>query len=108
VPGLPVIAPVDHHQQDKEIPLTTIDPFIFFACFDRGLTSESSRAILAYLKTKPELEPDEIPSLSALAVGLVNGSPEKFEPKLSERCLQIDASCSSEAKLLPPESPVST
>lgn len=117
--GLPIISIVDHHQHDKEIPLTTIDPFTFFACFNRGLTDENRRAILAFLKTKFELlsevptdfdgiptvnnlsawffpwqnnlEPDDIPSLWALAEGVVNGSPEKLDPKLFERCLRIDA-----------------
>jgi hypothetical protein len=117
--GLPVIAIVDHHKQGKEIPLTAIDPFTFFACFNRGLTDENRRAILAYLKMKfdlqsavptdfdgipivnnlsawffpwqSDLEPDDIPSLWALAEGVVNGSPEKLDPKLFERCLQIEA-----------------
>jgi 5-methylcytosine-specific restriction enzyme MrcB-like protein/dynein-related subfamily AAA family protein len=117
--GLLAISLVDRHQQGNEVPLTMIDPFTFFACFNRGLTNENRRGILAYLKAKFDLQselptdfdgiptvnnlsawffgwldnrkPDDIPNLWELAKGVVAGGPEKLDPTLFERCLQIDA-----------------
>jgi 5-methylcytosine-specific restriction enzyme B len=116
--GLLVISIVDHDQEKTEIPLEVIDPFTFFANFNRALKKENRQSILASLKTKFALESeipvdfdglpvvplfaawffpwaatrkaDDIPSLWALAEGVVASPPEKLDPKLFERCLQIE------------------
>jgi hypothetical protein len=115
--GLPIISSDDYDEQENEIPLGVIDPFTFFACFNTGITNENRRSILAYLKTKFELKSDvpadfdglptvfiqnarffpyakdrkadDIPSLWSLAEAVVNDPPEKLDPLLFERCLQI-------------------
>jgi hypothetical protein len=115
--GLPVVSSKDHDGQKREIPLAVIDPFTFFACFNRGIANDNRRKILADLKTKFNLQsevpedfegiptvdprdswffpsfsvrkPDDVPSLWALAESVVNGPPENVDPKLFERCLQI-------------------
>lgn len=123
--GLPVISMVDHDKDEKELQLAEIDPFTFFACFNRGITNDNRRSILTYLKESFELEsdvpsdfegipvvdnrqarffhhvhtrdPDDIPSLWALAETVVKELPEKLDTKLFERCLQIN--CVGPAKL---------
>jgi 5-methylcytosine-specific restriction protein B len=116
---LPVISTEDEDRQQKPIQLAEIDPFTFYACFNRGLTLENRRRILAYLKTKFQLaaevptdfdgvpvvphkaawffpwartrKPDDIPSLWALAEAVVKNPPEKLEAKFFDRCLRIEA-----------------
>jgi 5-methylcytosine-specific restriction protein B len=115
--GLPVVATVDQNDQKKKIPLTTIDPFTFYASFNHGIKTEKRQKILTYLKTALSLteevptdfegipvvhsqsawffpysskrKADDIPSLWLLAEGVVQGPPEKLDPKMFERCLQI-------------------
>src|SRR6266478_5104555 len=110
--GLPVISMVDYDKEDKELQLAQIDPFTFFACFNRGITNDNRRSILTYLKESLELEsevptdfegipvvdnrqarffsyihtrdPDDIPSLWALAETVVKELPEKLDTKLFE------------------------
>jgi len=112
---LPVGSIIDRDKKGKEIPLEAIDPFTFFSCFNRNLTSENKRDILSYLKTKFDLtsevptdfdgipvvdarrawffpysytrERDDIPSLWSLAEAVVKG--QQLDAKLFERCLHI-------------------
>ncbi|HEY5174771.1 MAG TPA: AAA family ATPase [Terriglobales bacterium] len=116
--GIPVGSIVDRDNEGKEIPLAVIDPFTFYASFNRGLTTDNRRRILAYLKTKFDLESevpadfegipvvdarrawffpyknkrksDDISSLWALGEAVVQGPPEDLDSKLFERCLQVE------------------
>jgi hypothetical protein len=116
---LPVGRITDEDEPGKEIPLTVIDPFTFYSCFNRGLTEDNRRSILAHLKTKFGLESevpadfdgipivdarrawffpfkrtrknDDIPSLWDLAKSAVGAPPDKLESKSFERCLRIES-----------------
>lgn len=116
--GLPVISTVDQDEQGAKTPLTVIDPFSFFACFNRPLKKENRLGILEHLKQKFELQSelpsdfdgipvvdnrkawffpfartrksDDIPSLWALADAVTAGPPQTLDAKLFERCLQIE------------------
>lgn len=115
--GLPVIATNDRDRQGNPIPLAEIDPFTFFACFNRNLKEEKRRSTLAYFKGKfglqsvvptdfhgvpvvsslaawffpwaHERKADDIPNLWALAEVVVKNPPEELDSKLFDRCLQI-------------------
>ena len=117
--NIPVISFVDRDEKQEEIPLTVIDPFTFFASFNRGLTKKNRQDLLAYLKAKFDLSsaiptdfegvpvvnalaarffpwagdrhPEDVPSLWALAEAVVAGPPENLDPKLFDRCLEIEA-----------------
>jgi len=116
--GFPIGSIVDDDGRAAKIPLSTIDPFTFYSCFNRKLTKENRLGILTYLKAKFDLQSevptdfsgvpvvdarrawffpyakirkkDDIPSLWALAEGVIGNPPEKLDPKLFERCLQIE------------------
>lgn len=49
--GLPTISLMDKNQNDEDIPLTEIDPFTFFANFNRRIKEESRIEILRQLKS---------------------------------------------------------
>ena len=115
--GLPAGSTTDRDDQQKEIPLVEIDPFTFYTCFNRGLTTENRKEILSYLKARLDLQSevptdfegipvvnsqaawffpyrygrkvDDIPSLWKLAEAVVQSPPEDLDPSLFERCLQI-------------------
>jgi 5-methylcytosine-specific restriction endonuclease McrBC GTP-binding regulatory subunit McrB len=115
--GIPAGSTFDKDDKGEKTPLTSIDPFTFYSCFNRGLTKENRCKILAYFKEKLQLQsevptdfdgvpvvsnqaawfftyqserkPDDIPSLWTLAESVVAKSPEELDPKLFERCLQI-------------------
>jgi 5-methylcytosine-specific restriction protein B len=115
--GIPAGSTFDKDDKGAKIPLTSIDPFTFYSCFNRGLTKENRCKILAYFKAKLQLQsevptdfdgipvvssqaawffpyqserkPDDIPSLWTLAESVVAKPPEELDPKLFERCLQI-------------------
>lgn len=115
--GIPAGSTFDKDDKGTKIPLTTIDPFTFYTCFNRNLTVENKRKILTHLKAKLQLQsevptdfdgipvvqalaawffpfksdrkPDDIPSLWTLAESVVAKPPEELDPKLFERCLQI-------------------
>ena len=48
--GLPTIALLDKNKKDEQIPLTEIDPFTFFADFNRGITTKNRIGIIRALK----------------------------------------------------------
>ena len=97
--------------------LTEIDPFTFFASFNRGQTDENRRTVLARLKSHFGLsaevptdfhgipvadkrsswffqyavdrQPDEIPTLWALARQAVAGGRKAIEGAAFDRCIRI-------------------
>jgi 5-methylcytosine-specific restriction protein B len=113
---LNVVATQDNPHGDK-IDLAAIDPFTFYACFNRNLTTQNRRDVLAHLKKVFDLKSDvptdfsgvpvvlalnawffpfagkrkvdDISSLWTLADAVVNGEPETLDAKVFERCLQI-------------------
>lgn len=116
--GLRPVGTDDRDKQNKPIPLGEIDPFTFFANFNRGRFKKDSRCkTLERLKGKfdlwskvpedfdgiPVVPPfgawffpfagrrgaDDIPSLWELAKAIVSNSPEKLDPKIFDRCLRI-------------------
>ena len=109
----------DKDSQNKTIALAEIDPFTFFANFNRGKFKDDSRSkILKWFKEKFSLtselpndfpgipvvppysawffafankrQPDDIPSLWELAKATVSAPPQKLDPKLFDRCLRIE------------------
>jgi 5-methylcytosine-specific restriction protein B len=114
--GLPVVS-VEDKKDGVAVPLGEIDPFTFFACFNRGQTVENKKAILARIKEKLGLHApvptdfaglpvvnnmkswffpyvatrkmEDIPSLWSLATAAAKGGPETLDPALFDRCLQI-------------------
>ena len=104
---------------DEDVPLQEIDPFTFFANFNRALAPDKRRQILIYLQSKFDLnseipkdfegipvvpfysarffpsakdrKSDDISILWSLAESVVNGPPGNLDAKLFERCLQIKA-----------------
>lgn len=48
--GLPTVSLMDKNANDEDIPLTAIDPFTFFANFNRGIKTENRIEILRTLK----------------------------------------------------------
>jgi hypothetical protein len=115
--GVPIIRLVDAPDPATTPPLTRIDPFTFFAAFNRGLTNQNRMAILTTLKEKFHLnsavpadfsgvpvvdnklswffpwtakrKPDDIESLWNLAASAIQNKPEQLDPKLFNRCLEI-------------------
>ena len=116
--GQKPIGTEDKDNQNKPIALVEIDPFTFFANFNRGRFKKDSRCkMLELFKEKFHLlsgvpedfdgipvvppfgawffpyaskrEPDDIPSLWDLAKATVSGPPQKLDPKIFDRCLQI-------------------
>jgi 5-methylcytosine-specific restriction protein B len=115
--NVPVVSTTDQDQAGKTVPLKEIDPFTFYASFNRGITRVNRRAILSHFKEtfalksavpedfdgvpivnlqaswffpyKAKREKDDVPSLWKLAEQVIQGPPEKLDPKLYERCLQI-------------------
>ena len=116
--GIPVIRLTDKDKKGNAIPLETIDPFTFFASFNRKATDQNRRAILTAVKERlkvlaevptdfsgiPILHPmmswffpwqsdrklDDIPALWAFAEAIVKCAPENIAPKLFNRCLEVD------------------
>jgi len=58
--GLPVVSLLDGDAEGREIPLVVMDPFTFFASFNRGITRDTRRAILSTLKQTFQLT-SEVP-----------------------------------------------
>jgi hypothetical protein len=115
--GLPVIDFKDKNATGESVELMELDPFSFFAHFNRGLKEENRVNILRYLKERLKLsselpsdfhgipvvnmqrawffayshnrKADDIPALWELAKSCVSDGPEKVNPDLFKRCLNI-------------------
>src|SRR5579875_1742558 len=116
--GLKPIRTEDKDSENRPIPLAEIDPFTFFANFNRGRFNKESRSeMMAWFKEKFDLlsavpedfegipvvppfgawffpyarkrQADDIPSLWELAKATVSNAPEKLDAKLFDRCLRI-------------------
>lgn len=113
---LPVVSLTDK-TAEGEIELTEIDPFTFFACFNRGQSLESRRAILTELKNRWELPApvptdfegipvvdnraswffpylkrrgnNDIPRLWRLAKESAEKNVETFDPQILQNCIAI-------------------
>ena len=116
---LPIISLKDIEPDGKNIELQEIDPFTFFANFNRGLRLENRQAILEVLKSHWSLQSsiptdfdgipivdnrqswffpfartrrkDDIPSLWRLARETVEKRPTEFDRNILEDCLTIRA-----------------
>jgi 5-methylcytosine-specific restriction protein B len=115
--GLPVIKLNDEKPKGNTVPLAEIDPFSFFANFNRGIKEEYRRRILEVLKDKmglkaplpddfdglPFVHPqkalffpyaydrreDDVSKLWELAQEVVSKSPGELSDELFKRCLDI-------------------
>ena len=115
--GLTVISLDDENPKKTTVPLTEIDPFTFFASFNRGITEQNRKANWAFLKKSWNLQspvPEDflgipiannmkswwfpyqyqrdaahIPSLWKLAAQAMNQPPEALEPALFDHCLSF-------------------
>jgi 5-methylcytosine-specific restriction protein B len=115
--GLPVIPLADKGAGGEELELTEIDPFTFFASFNRGQRDDNRRAILGELKREWGLEsevptdfdgiplvhpmqswfflyaanrgPEDIPNLWRLARETVGKSPDEFDRGVLDACLTV-------------------
>ena len=114
---IPIIRLIDAPKPAVAPVLTTIDPFTFFACFNRGLTDQNRITILNTLKKNLRLQspvpsdfsgipivdnqrswffpypdkrrPDDVSKLWDLAASAMQNKPEALDPKLFNRCLEI-------------------
>lgn len=115
--GLKTISLTDTDASRSKKTLDVIDPFTFFANFNRGTTFENRRSILAEVKRELQLKSDlpsdfdglpivnpqqswffpyeymrkseTIDDLWKLAESCVTSSPDQLDKKLFERCLKI-------------------
>ncbi len=115
--GLPMINLIDQGLKGKKQPLTEIDPFTFFASFNRKVTHENRRAILTEIKAELGLQadvptdfdgipvmnpmmswflpwesgrdPGDVPALWNFAAQVVRRNPRQVDSDLFQRCLQV-------------------
>jgi hypothetical protein len=115
--GIPVISLADKDKKGNSIPLTAIDPFTFFASFNRKATDQNRRAILAAIKQRLQLQaevptdfdgipimspmmsrffaqqsdrsPGDIPALWEFAEAIAMRTPENVPAELFNRCLKV-------------------
>jgi hypothetical protein len=116
--NIPMIQLNDKDHEGNTPELTHIDPFTFFAAFNRGVKDENRLSILKYLKEKLSIQadlpsdfggipvvdnmqswffpylsndrrPDDIPKLWELAQAVVHTAPEDLDAELFARCLDI-------------------
>lgn len=115
--GLPVISLTDKDKKGIEISLDAIDPFTFFASFNRTATEQNRRTILTAIKDKLHLKaavpsdfdgipvvhpmkswffrwqferkPEDIPALWAFAEAIVKNAPQDVVPELFSRCIDV-------------------
>lgn len=115
--GIPVVSLDDKAAKNKTVPLSTIDPFTFFAAFNRKATDQNRMAVLAKIKDRLQVQaavptdfdgipvmhpmmsrflpsrymqqPDDMASLWALAKAVVTVEPDEIPAELFDRCLQI-------------------
>jgi 5-methylcytosine-specific restriction enzyme B len=114
---IPIIRLVDAPKPANAPTLSVIDPFTFFATFNRGLKDQNRIGILKILKEKLRLQSDiptdfngiplvdnmqswffpyafnrkqdDIPSLWNLAESIISHAPEQLDPTLFNRCLEV-------------------
>ena len=114
---LPVIATEDQFADGSAGTLREIDPFTFFANFNRSISDENRRAILAEFKREFELiepvpgdftgiptannmaawffaydkdrQPGDVDTLWDIAAATRQGTPDELEPNLFERALAV-------------------
>lgn len=115
--GVSVIALRDRDENRKDIALNEIDPFTFFASFNRTTTNENRRATLEFIKNEIKLQAEvpkdfsgvpvvtplaawffpykgkrgknDIRDLWLLAEAVITGPPQTLDAQLYERCLRI-------------------
>ena len=115
--GLVVIGLTDQAAEEREQPLAEIDPFTFFASFNRGTKDENRREILERIKTEFRLSsqvpvdfdaipilnpmsswffpyvdtrnPEDIPALWNLAKQVVRGGLAGVDGNAFDRCVRI-------------------
>jgi 5-methylcytosine-specific restriction protein B len=115
--GIPIIRLIDAPKPAITPILSVIDPFTFFATFNRGLKDQNRIGILKILKEKLDLHSDiptdfngipvvdnmrswffpfafsrnqdDIPSLWDLAESIISNAPEQLNPQLFNRCLEV-------------------
>jgi len=108
----------DKNDESSSIPLSEIDPFTFFANFNRGLTTANNKVILEAIKNrfpvKADLptdfdglpvanlqqswffpyqykrKPGDVNNLWDLAKNCIEKGPDQLDQKLFERCLEIN------------------
>jgi hypothetical protein len=114
---IPIIRLVDAPQPATAPILGVIDPFTFFATFNRGLKDQNRIGIIKIIKEKLHLhsdiptdfsgipvvdnmqswffpyafnrQADDISSLWDLAESIINNPPEQLNPELFNRCLEV-------------------
>lgn len=115
--GVPVINLTDKDQKGKAVPLAEIDPFTFFAAFNRRATDQNRKAVLSVIKERLQIQaavpadfdgipimhpmkswffrwqherkPGDIPALWAFAAAMVKQPPEEIEAELFNKCLDV-------------------
>lgn len=115
--GIPVVGLVDQQPAGQSVPLSEIDPFTFFATFNRSIKTEHRKRVLAILRENlaiaaavpsdfdgiPVVHPqtawffpfeylrgeDDISTLWEFAVQITEREPSTVDPVLFERCLDI-------------------
>lgn len=115
--GVPVISLLDKAEKAKPTPLAAIDPFTFFAAFNRKATEQNRRAVLAAIKDRFKVTADvpddfngipimhpmkswffrweyerkaaDIPALWAFAEAIVTRAPEDVPADLFNQCLDV-------------------
>ncbi len=115
--GVPVISLTDKDQKGTALPLAEIDPFTFFAAFNRRATDQNRKAVLSVIKDRlhiqaavptdfdgipimhpmkswffrwqHERKPGDIPALWAFAAAMVKQTPEEIEAELFNKCLDV-------------------
>jgi AAA domain (dynein-related subfamily) len=114
---IPIIRLVDAPQPATAPTLSVIDPFTFFATFNRGLKDQNRIGIITIIKEKLHLQSeipndfngipvvdnmqswffpyafnrkaDDISSLWDLAESIISNPPEQLNPELFNRCLEV-------------------
>lgn len=115
--GVPIISLTDKDQKGKAIPLTEIDPFTFFAAFNRRATDQNRKTVLTMIKDRLQVEaeipadfdgipimhpmkswffrwqferkPGDIAALWAFAEAVVTLTPENIPAELFNKCLDV-------------------
>lgn len=104
--GLHVIKLKDQNPEDNIIPLTDIDPFTFFASFNRGVKDEERKKILQFMKNRFDLKsplPDDfngIPVVSALSSWYFAYAYERGEKDIDILWAMADAAITQNIKVI--------